>query len=49
MMHTVDNMADKFIKDVREIVTDLMKDPSKPVEGKVNELIEILNSLPENN
>lgn len=49
MMHTVDNMADKFIKDVREIVTDLMKDPSKPVEGKVNELIDILNSLWKNN
>lgn len=39
MMHTMDNMADKFIKDVREIVTELMKDPEKPVEGKVNNSI----------
>lgn len=42
MMHTMDSMADKFIKDVREIVIELMKDPGKPVEGKVN-ILKIAN------
>lgn len=37
MMHTVDNMADKFINDVKDVVTELMKNPEKPVEGKVNQ------------
>lgn len=41
MLHTVDDMADKLIKDVRDAVTELMKDPEKPVEGKV-----FINSKP---
>lgn len=46
MMHTMDSMADKFIKDVREIVIELMKDPGKPVEGKVNKLKNANPSIP---
>lgn len=34
-MHTVDGMADKFIKDITAAVGELMKNPEKPVEGKV--------------
>lgn len=34
-MHTVDGMADKFIADVKEKVAEIMKNPEKPVEGKV--------------
>lgn len=32
-MHTKNGMADKFINDIKEIVTELMKNPEKPVEG----------------
>lgn len=35
MMHTMDGMADKFIKDITDTVVELMKNPEKPVEGKV--------------
>lgn len=34
-MHTMDGMADHFIKDVTAAVAELMKNPEKPVEGKV--------------
>lgn len=34
-MHTKPGVAEKFIKDVEEIVFELMKDPKKPVEGKM--------------
>lgn len=34
-MHTVDGMADQFIKDVKRACDVIMKDPGKPVEGKV--------------
>lgn len=35
MMHTMDGMADKFIRDIKAAVGELMKNPEKPVEGKV--------------
>lgn len=35
MMHTMDGMADKIIKDITAAVGELMKNPEKPVEGKV--------------
>lgn len=35
LMHTMDGMADKFIKDVKTEVDEIMKNPGKPVEGKV--------------
>lgn len=34
-MHTKDGIADRFIKDVETIVKELMKNPEKPVEGKM--------------
>lgn len=41
-MHTVDNMADKFIADITEKVAEMMKHPEKPVEGKVKTLFDFL-------
>lgn len=35
MMHTVDDMADKLIHDIKEAVNEIMKSPEKPIEGKV--------------
>ncbi|XP_055316941.1 sphingosine-1-phosphate lyase [Sitodiplosis mosellana] len=35
MMHTMDGMADQFIKDVTAAVAELMKNPEKPIEGKM--------------
>lgn len=35
-MHTKNGLADKFLQDVKENVEELMKDPEKPVEGKVS-------------
>lgn len=34
-MHTKNGVADQFIKDVHSQVVELMKNPEKPVEGKV--------------
>lgn len=34
-MHTRDNVADQFIADIAKEVKELMKDPGKPVEGKM--------------
>lgn len=34
-LHTKPGVADQFINDVKEVVTELMKDPKKPVEGKM--------------
>lgn len=35
LMHTRDGLADKFLDDVKENVAELMKNPTKPVEGKM--------------
>ncbi|KAG5672948.1 hypothetical protein PVAND_003035 [Polypedilum vanderplanki] len=35
LMHTKDGVADNFIKDVETFVKEIMKDPGKPVEGKM--------------
>lgn len=35
MLHTMDGMADKFIRDVKVAVAEIMKNPGKPIEGKV--------------
>jgi hypothetical protein len=35
-MHTADGVADRFLSDVKEELTVIMKDLSKPVEGKVS-------------
>lgn len=35
LLHTQPGVADRFLKDVKFSVMDLMKDPSAPVEGKV--------------
>lgn len=35
MMHTKNDMADKFIADIITKVAEMMKNPEKPVEGKV--------------
>ncbi|XP_031625160.1 sphingosine-1-phosphate lyase [Contarinia nasturtii] len=35
MLHTMDGMADKFIKDIKAAVGEIMKNPGKPVEGKM--------------
>lgn len=35
LLHTKQGLADKFIDDVTVEVATLMKDPTKPVEGKV--------------
>lgn len=34
-MHTKPGKAESFVSDVEEIVKELMKDPKKPVEGKM--------------
>lgn len=34
-MHTQPGVADRFINDVKREVTELLKNPEKPVEGKV--------------
>jgi hypothetical protein len=35
-MHTADGVADRFISDVEEELALIMKDPNKPIEGKVS-------------
>ena len=35
-MHTADGVADRFLSDVEEELAIIMKDPNKPVEGKVS-------------
>lgn len=35
-MHTKEGVADKFLNDVSVELGELMLNPSKPVEGKVN-------------
>jgi sphinganine-1-phosphate aldolase len=35
-MHTADGVADRFLSDVEEELAIIIKDPSKPVEGKVS-------------
>lgn len=35
LMHTKDGIADNFINDVETIVKELMKNPEKPLEGKM--------------
>lgn len=35
-MHTKEGVADKFLNDVSEELGELMLNPTKPVEGKVN-------------
>jgi sphinganine-1-phosphate aldolase len=34
-VHTQPGVADQFLADVRAKVADLMKDPEKPVEGRM--------------
>lgn len=34
-MHAKDGVADNFVKDVETIVKELMKDPGKPIDGKM--------------
>lgn len=34
-MHTKPGVADNFINDIETIVKELMKDPTKPVEGRM--------------
>lgn len=34
-MHTRSGVADNFVNDVETIVKELMKDPTKPVEGRM--------------
>ncbi|CAG9809755.1 unnamed protein product [Chironomus riparius] len=34
-LHTKDGIADRFVKDVETVVKELMKNPEKPVEGKM--------------
>lgn len=34
-MHTKPGVADQFINDVKEATKELLKNPEKPVEGKV--------------
>lgn len=34
-MHTKPGRAENFVNDVESMVKDLMKDPKKPVEGKM--------------
>lgn len=41
-MHTKNGLADKFLDDVKANVEELMKNPEKPVEGKVSGLSMIL-------
>jgi hypothetical protein len=36
-MHTADGVADRFVSDVEEELAIIMKDISKPVEGKVSD------------
>lgn len=35
LLHTVDGMADEFIKDTTNAIAEIMKNPKKPVEGQV--------------
>lgn len=35
-MHTADGVADRFLSDVEEELAIIMKDPTRPVEGKVS-------------
>jgi sphinganine-1-phosphate aldolase len=35
-MHTADGVADRFLLDVEEELAIIMKDLSKPIEGKVS-------------
>lgn len=35
-MHTADGVADCFLSDVEEELAIIMKNPSKPIEGKVS-------------
>lgn len=35
LLHTADGMADQLIKDVTNLIADIMKNPKKPVEGDV--------------
>ncbi|KAL7016927.1 hypothetical protein ACKWTF_010202 [Chironomus riparius] len=34
-LHTKDGIADRFVKDVETVMKELMKNPEKPVEGKM--------------
>lgn len=34
-MHTKPDIADNFVNDVEQVVNELMKNPEKPVEGKM--------------
>lgn len=35
LLHTRDNVADRFIADVTKEVKEIMKNPTKPIEGKM--------------
>lgn len=45
-MHTKPGVADNFVNDVETIVTELMKNPEKPVEGKMA-LYGVSQSIPD--
>ena len=45
-MHTQNGVADHFLKDVGNIVKELMKAPEKPVEGKMA-IYGVAQSLPD--
>lgn len=34
-MHTQPGVADRFINDVKKELTEIMKNPGEPIEGKV--------------
>ncbi|GAB0097795.1 Sphingosine-1-phosphate lyase [Sergentomyia squamirostris] len=45
-MHTREGVADKFLQDVREQIEEILKDPGKPVEGKMA-IYGVAQSLPD--
>uniref|UniRef100_A0A1L8E2I0 sphinganine-1-phosphate aldolase n=1 Tax=Nyssomyia neivai TaxID=330878 RepID=A0A1L8E2I0_9DIPT len=45
-MHTREGVADSFLKDVQQQITEIMKDPGKPAEGKMA-IYGVAQSLPD--
>lgn len=45
-VHTKDGIADQFVNDVREQVTEIIKSPGSPVEGKMA-IYGVSQSLPD--
>lgn len=38
LLHTADGMADQLIKDITNLMDEIMKNPKKPVEGEVKQI-----------